>query len=265
MNIHSTLLGSGNMAWHLSKAFMQNNIPFSEIIGRNKIPTIEIAERFQIKKCKHQLHQINSATDIVFLAISDDAIEEVANTLQKYINPKTIVVHCSGATSSKVLQKSTDNFGIFYPFLSLSKQTEIDYGNMPICILGVNKKVETFLLELATIISDDVHILNDKQRAQLHLAAVFANNFTNHLIKIAFDLLEKESIDTQLLLPLLQQGIKKIHDIHPWVAQTGPAIRNDQQTILKHLNMLENESTFKEIYKLISQSIQSQYKHSETK
>ena len=157
--------------------------------------------------CTTNLDEIIDSADIYILAVKDDAIAAIV----KKINiSNALLVHTSGTTNLDVLKKSTKNFGVFYPLQTFSKSKTIDFLQVPICIEASNKQAENMLMQLAKSISNNVYKVNSIKRKKIHLAAVFACNFTNHLYAIAEGILKKEKLPFQLLIPLIEETANKI-------------------------------------------------------
>ena len=165
-----------------------------------------------------------------------------------------IVVHTSGAASLDVLD-TKNRKGVFYPLQTFSKNKEIDFSIIPLCLEAENTFDFRVLETVAKSISNAVFAINSDQRKALHVAAVFVNNFTNHLYHIGKEICGEHQVPFEILRPLIQETAEKINTLDPVDAQTGPAKRNDNNTIAAHLDYLTNENQ-KNIYKLITQSIQ---------
>ncbi len=258
INPISTVLvvGSGNVAYHLCKAFKE--VAINVIIhGRNKKETLAISKELGLD-CIPDLNMIGERPDIIFLAVSDDAILEV---VKKIIPLNIPVVHTSGAVSTNVLGISTVGYGVFYPLQTLTKGVEIDFTEIPICITANTELLQKELLQLAKRVSSNVQITTDEQRKALHISAVLLNNFSNHLIYKASTVLSKSDLSFNLVLPLLKETIRKLQYETPKNAQTGPARRGDVKTIDAHIKWLE-ENHFPELidlYKFMSNSIFKTY------
>lgn len=247
--IKVVLLGSGNVATHLAKAFLKsNNIKLVQVYSRKNIPDFFIKKSIEIT---HDLSQVKNA-DLYIIAISDDSISTFSKQLN--LNNK-LVVHTSGSVAMDSLQCNTRK-GVFYPLQTLSKGAKIKFKEIPICLESENKNDYKLLEQVAKSISKKVYNINSEQRKHLHLAAVFVNNFTNHLYKIGNDICTEKEVSFKILKPLIQETAKKIKYLSPDKAQTGPAKRNDKKTIKKHLELLNKEQ--KEIYNLLSKSISNQ-------
>jgi len=151
--------------------------------------------------------------------------------------------------------KSENNCGVFYPLQTFSKNQKINFKDVPICIEANNKKTLNILSNLAKSVSNNIYFTNSEQRKSLHLAAVFACNFTNHLYSISENILKKENIDFEILKPLIIETANKIKNHSPLEMQTGPAIRNDKEIIKEHLKLLKRNKTEQNIYKLLTENI----------
>jgi predicted short-subunit dehydrogenase-like oxidoreductase (DUF2520 family) len=222
------IIGNGNVATHLVRAFL-------------KVDTIRVTEINSRK-----LENIPKA-DITILAVSDDAIAEVSSKIKN-----SLVVHTSGSFSMNDM-KSTNNKGVFYMLQTFSKDKEIDFSKVPFCLEAENKADYLLLEKLAQTIGVKIYSINSEQRKALHVAAVFVNNFTNHLYKIGNDICEKNKVPFEILYPLIDETAQKIKKLSPQNAQTGPAIRNDKKTVKNHLELLNNKQ--QKIYKMITKSI----------
>ncbi len=164
-------------------------------------------------------------------------------------------MHTSGATHIKVLQKATDNFGVFYPVQTFTKEREIDFSNIPILIEASNEYTYETLFSVAKSICKNSYAVDTANRKKIHLAAVFVNNFTNHLYVIADDILSANEYGFNLLEPLIEETAHIIKDKFPVNLQTGPAIRGDKKTMKAHIKLLADNKDYQNIYKLLSKSI----------
>lgn len=187
--------------------------------------------------------------DVVIIAVSDDAIAEVSAKLEA-----SLVVHTSGGVHISSIN-TKGNRGVFYPLQTFTKDKNVDFKSIPICIEAENKEDLQLLEKLTTTISDKVFHIDSEQRSSLHVSAVFVNNFVNHMYVIAEDICKEHNVPFEVLQPLIRETSEKILSISPKKAQTGPAKRNDIQTIQKHLHLLNEQQ--KELYSKLTQSIQS--------
>jgi predicted short-subunit dehydrogenase-like oxidoreductase (DUF2520 family) len=224
------LIGTGNVATHLFDVFKHID----------KIEVTQISSRSLAKIPK---------ADVTIIAVSDDAIAEVSSKITN-----DFVVHTSGSVSLSDLKNNTKK-GVFYMLQTFSKDKKIDFNQVPFCLEAENEDNYKLLESLAGCIGNKIYTINSEQRKTLHVAAVFVNNFTNHLYKIGNDICAKNNVPFEILQPLIQETASKIKHLSPKKAQTGPAIRKDQKTIKNHLNLLDQHQ--QKIYKILTKSIQN--------
>ena len=242
------ILGAGNVAHHLYKAFFSSeNVTVTQWYNRNTKSIRLVNNEVQLTDDLSQLIE----ADIYIIAVSDDAIAGISKQLPF---ENRLVVHTSGSVSGYDIDQKNRR-GIFYPLQTFSKGTEIDFSEVPICYEALMKKDYDILKRLAKSISKNTKRINSDQRAALHLAAVFVNNFTNQLFRVAHEITESQGAEFDLLKPLILETANKVQDLSPFKAQTGPAKRNDKKTIKRHLKMLDN-AHHQDIYKLMTASIQ---------
>lgn len=245
--IKVVIIGAGNVATHLYRTFLQvKDVEIVQVYNRNEthLGFVEDTEKKVSKIDKLQ------KADIYLLAIKDEAIPEL---VQKLPNLEGIVAHTSGSQPMKSLTKFS-NFGVFYPLQTFSKKKVVNFKNIPICLEANSKKNLQTLIDLAGKISEKVFEITSDQRKSLHLSAVFVNNFTNHMFALAAEYCQKNELPFEILRPLIRETVDKIESLDPRDAQTGPALRNDQKTIDKHLEMLNEDQ--KKIYTTLTESIQ---------
>ncbi|MEM8929410.1 MAG: DUF2520 domain-containing protein [Bacteroidota bacterium] len=244
------LLGTGNVATHLFYAFQKaKTVEIVQVYGRKK-PGLNYFEA--LTKVTNDTSQILDA-DIYILAISDSSVAQMSQSLK---HKKGLVVHTSGSVSlDTILSKRR---GVFYPLQTFTKGREADFSKVPICIEAENAEDFTLLKTLGTAISGKVHQISTQQRKKLHLSAVLVNNFTNHLFHIAQEICKENDIPFHLLQPLISETVNKIRHLAPIDAQTGPARRNDMETMQLHLEQFKNPLQ-KKIYLRLSESIKKTY------
>lgn len=245
--ISVVILGAGNLATHLFKAF-------------NTAKSVTVVQWFNrdlqsIEAYKNSVSITNDISklvdaDVYVLAISDDAISDFSKQLPFQ---DKLVVHTSGCVGIHDMDQKHRR-GVFYPLQTFSKEYEIDFKDVPICIEALEKKDLQTLKALAGAIGSPYYKISTEQRQTLHLSAVFVNNFTNQLYRIAHEISDAKSINFEILKPLILETAKKVQTLSPYMAQTGPAKRNDKKTIKKHLKLLEHED-HKAIYELLTKSI----------
>lgn len=247
--MQTIIIGSGNVAYHLAKAFKQNNIPLSQIFGRNQNELQKISSELNIPYSTQDLED----ADLYIISVNDQSIEEVSGIISK---KNCLVAHTSGSLSKEILageyRKSS-----FYPLQTFSKSKSLDYRKIPFFIETENREDQQLLTELASKISANVMESTHEKRKYIHLTAVFACNFVNHLFARAKEISDSQEIPFDYFLPLIDETIQKIHEIDPKSAQTGPAVRNDQRVLQLHEQLLKEESLT--IYRTINNSIKKMY------
>lgn len=244
------LIGSGNVAFHLAKAFTEAQIPISQIFGRNTTELQKISEQFSFPFSTETLVD----ADLYIISVSDSSIVEVSSLIK---NENALVTHTSGSVSREALSGNYRK-SVFYPLQTFSKSKNLDYSKIPFFIDAENENDEEILKNLASKISKNVMLANDEKRKYIHLTAVFACNFVNHLYARAKEISDSQGIPFDYFLPLIDETTQKIHELEPKLAQTGPAIRNDEKVLKLHESLLTDEEKLK-IYKTLNESIKKMY------
>ena len=245
------LIGSGNVAFHLAKAFTEAQINISQIFGRNTTELQKISEQFSIPSSTETL----ADADLYIISVSDSSITEVSSLIK---NKNVLVAHTSGSVSREALSGNYRK-SVFYPLQTFSKSKNLDYSKIPFFIDAENENDEEILKNLASKISKNVMLANDEKRKYIHLTAVFACNFVNHLFARAKEISDSQGIPFDYFLPLIDETTQKIHELEPKLAQTGPAIRNDEKVLKLHESLLTDEEKLK-IYKTLNESILKMYR-----
>jgi predicted short-subunit dehydrogenase-like oxidoreductase (DUF2520 family) len=243
-------LGSGNVATHLAAAFKKAKMEIVQVWSRNISHAAELAGLVEAKAIDN-LELVDKTADLYLIAVKDDAIENIALSLR---DVQGLVVHTSGATSIAVL-RGLVNFGVLYPLQTFSKHKDLDLSNAPLCLEANSDQAYEVLEQAALATGAAIYAIDTAQRKILHVAAVFAGNFTNHLYHLANTVLAANNLPFDLLKPLIMETALKVQDDFPEQVQTGPAIRNDQQTINNHLELLNTMPGLQEIYKTLTNSI----------
>jgi predicted short-subunit dehydrogenase-like oxidoreductase (DUF2520 family) len=244
-----SLIGSGNVATQLGIGLYEAGNKFSHVFSRELSRANELAEKLQATPTNN-LNAIAQESDLILVCVTDKFIQEVTNFLT--FEPK-LIAHTSGSMPISVLSKFK-NRGVFYPLQTFTKGRFISLRPVPICIEAAGTSNKNALTELASQLSDRVIEMDSSERKQCHLAAVFANNFTNHMYAIAEQLLHEKNIPFHLLQPLIKETAEKIQQMSPANAQTGPAVRNDIVVMKEHLKQLESDKLEK-LYSFVSNSI----------
>ena len=245
------LIGAGNVATHLADALHKAEHQILQIFSRNLNNAKMLAGKVNAKAINN-LQNINEQADLYIFSVSDNAIQPIAGQLN--FIPKA-VVHTAGSISLNIFPASFKNTGVFYPFQTFSKQRSVNFSEIPLCIEANNPEFEQLLINLAHQLSDNVQLIDTEKRKYLHLSGVFACNFVNHLYHIAGNIIEHQGIDRQLLFPLIKETAAKVKHLTPKQAQTGPAVRNDTESLKKHLDLLTSTPEYKDIYQWFSKQI----------
>ncbi len=257
------LIGTGNLAFHLVRGLFKHDITFQTIFGRNTIEGELLARKFNSTYEIDYNFETLCNFDLIIIAVSDSAIELVAKQISSFLNSNTLVVHTSGSVPISVLASYFKNVGSFYPFQTFTKlDKSLSWRDISI-FLNVETKETTnlasqkkYLLSIASTLSEKIFWLKDEDRIFLHIAAIFAHNFSNNFWRIGSEILKSKNLDFSVLLPLLKQAILKLEIMPPQQAQTGPAIRGDNAVVEKHYQLLQqNFPDYAELYKINSLSI----------
>ncbi|MEZ4859182.1 MAG: DUF2520 domain-containing protein [Flavobacteriaceae bacterium] len=246
--ISVVIIGFGNVGQHLYKAFKKRNVQVLQVYS----PSLKISEKKGTQFITNVAQM--AAADVYIVAINDDAIASFTRSLPF---KNRLVVHTSGTADIKDIA-SQHKRGVFYPLQTFSKDSKLKWKTIPICIEAENEKDLKLLKKLGETLSEKVVEIASEKRLKLHLAAVWVNNFSNHLFHLAEDFLKEANVDFDLLKPLLLETVTKLNSISPAEAQTGPAKRQDKKTMEAH-RLLLKDPKHKEIYTLLSESIQKKF------
>ncbi len=245
------LIGTGNVAKFFYNVFsVHPQLELVQVVGRNVKALDYFKERVSVTRDYNDLRE----ADVYILAVKDSAIQAVSRELKI---PGGLLVHTSGSIPMDMLPAKVKR-GVFYPLQTFSGVPPKNKKDIPFCIEAESDEDYKLLEYLANCISDTVHRISSEKRKQLHLAAVFANNFTNHMYLLASDICAEHDLSFALLKPLIRETCEKIMQQDPVDAQTGPARRDDSKTIEDHLLLLK-EANQKKVYSTLSESIQKTY------
>jgi len=248
--IKIVLLGGGNVAHHLATKFISTEgIELVQIYNRTLSNILKFSDNVAIT---NNLKELKEA-DLYIISISDNEI----STLSSKLNiPNKLIVHTSGSMNLSELN-SISRKGVFYPLQSFSKDTKIDFSEVPFCLETENDEDFKLLQKITNKMGSSSYKIDSEQREKLHVAAVFVNNFVNHLYTLGNEICDENNIPFDILKPLINETSNKLADLHPCKAQTGPAKRGDTKTIENHLKILSKNK--QEIYTLLTKSIANSY------
>lgn len=247
------LIGSGNVAWHFGRALRKAGAEIAQVWSKQEAHARKLAKTLGAEPVWDKT-KVMAAANLYLIAVKDDAITSAVSLIPKGMG---ITIHTAGSISIDAVNKTKTKFaGVIWPLQSLSAGKATRLSQVPLCIEANKKTALPYILQVANTISSNVFELNSKQREAAHLAAVFANNFSNHLFALAEKLALKHKIPFDVLRPLILETAEKVQLLSPAAAQTGPAKRNDKLVLKKQLEMLNDDPQLQKIYRLLSSSIQ---------
>lgn len=250
MNI--VLIGAGNLGWHLASHLAEADLTIRQIVSKTPEHARKLGQLVNADYTTH-LEEIDPEADFYIYAVPDDQLPSI---IQKNSVKTGIHCHTAGSLPIQLFENHVENYGIFYPLQTFSKQKQIEFYNIPVLLEANNKKTLLSLKKLADQLTNKTLFTTFDQRQQLHLAAVFACNFSNNLYAIAEQMMNNVDLSFDLLIPLIHETVEKATQLHPLKAQTGPAIRNDQKVIETHLSLLTHNERLQTLYRLFTENIQ---------
>lgn len=248
MNI--VFIGAGRLATHLAIELSKHAFNIQQVYSRTDDSAWQLAQKVNSKSTS-DIKQIDNNADIYIFSIKDSALPGI---LSEIPSNDGLWLHTAGSIPSDIFKEYSNRYGVLYPFQTFSKDRNLDFHKIPLFIEANNKNDLDLLHNICQKFSDKVYTLSSEKRQYLHLTGVFACNFVNHMYAVSQHILEKENIPFEILLPLIDETASKVHTLSPKEAQTGPAIRYDENIINKHINLIE-DADLKEIYTLISKNI----------
>lgn len=246
-------VGSGNLATQLATAFMVAGHRIVQVYSR----TLENAETLARKvhaTATDRLETVTSDADVYFVSVTDRVLEEVVSKLC-HIPHHGIVVHTAGSMPMSLFAGKICRYGVFYPMQTFSKNRPVDFTEIPVFLEASDEDVLNELQRLAETVTKQIYHLSSERRRHLHLAAVWACNFTNHCYHVAEKVLDRQGIPFQVMLPLIDETARKVHQLSPAEAQTGPAIRYDLNVLSRLSAMMEQQPEQQQLFDLLSQDI----------
>lgn len=246
-------VGAGNLATNLAKALYQKGFRIVQVYSRTEESACALAREVEAGFTT-DLQKISREARLYIVSLKDIAFVELLPQISQG-KEEALLVHTAGSIPMSIWEGHAARYGVFYPMQTFSKQREVDFEEVPFFIEANSKEDAGLLKAIAGTLSGKVYEVTSEQRKSLHLAAVFACNFTNHMYALASELLAKYHLPFEVMLPLIDETARKVHELIPHDAQTGPAVRYDENVINHHLAMLEDTPELQEIYKLISKSI----------
>lgn len=256
MNI--TFIGAGNLAWHLAPAFDNAGFPVKEVFSRNIDNAQALIEKLYDARATVSPDFSFSSSKIFIIAIADDAVREVVSSL--VLPPRCILVHTSGSLPlSALAYAGVTTTGVFYPLQTFSRNRRVNFQDVPVFVESEDPETVSVLKKLGAAITKKVYTISSADRKAIHVAAVFASNFTNHMLTLAKEIMSENHLDFEYLKPLIAETVTKALTLGPESSQTGPARRGDLEILDRHMEFLGNDEEVAEIYRVISQHIVDRY------
>jgi len=245
-------IGAGNVATHIVKSLCAAGYTLIQVYSRT-LESAEILAKCGNAEYTNSLEKINRNVDFYILSLPDNTLKSILDQLT--ITNK-LIVHTAGSHGLEIFTTKFDKYGVLYPLQTIRKNAVLSLSKTPFLIEGCNPEVLKEIELIARSISENVYFTDSETRRWIHLAAIFANNFTNHMLSLSSKILDQKNIDKTILKPLIEETFRKALEMNPEDAQTGPAVRNDTNIIDAHIKMLEDQALLQKIYTFTSQSIQ---------
>ena len=249
------LVGAGNVAWHLAPVLQKAGYDIVQVYSRTMESAGEVADHLGIPGTD-KIQDLSRDADMLLMTVADDAIETV---LQDIPGKYPYIVHTSGSMPAGILRKHAQHYGVMYPLMTFTKERPLDMKEVPFFLESGDQQIKEILEEMATKISGRVYNILFEERKKLHVAAIIATNFSNHMYHLASEYLQNEGLDFEMLKPLIRETTAKALSIPPETAQTGPARRGDSKIINSHLELLAGNPELQKLYTFVSDSIRRKY------
>lgn len=248
-----SMIGAGNLATRLACALHESGCSVIQVFSRTMRSAELLAKQVEAQPiCNTE--EVDDRADVLIFALADKVLPDII-PLVAARNPKALMAHTAGSMPMRVFSPHAKRYGVFYPLQTFSKYREVDFKPIPFFIEASDGEGLSLLKTLAGLLSEKVYEADSEQRKRLHLAAVFANNFANHCYALSQQLLQQYDLPFEVLLPLIDETAAKVHDMAPLKAQTGPAIRFDENVIRAQEKLLEGSPISQQVYRLMSESI----------
>lgn len=250
-SMKAVIIGAGNVGTHMATALRKKGVHISQIVSKSMKSAVELASQMECSFTT-DMADVSKNADIYFVCVNDASIQQVVRQLN--VGDK-LVIHTSGSVGIEVFYDNAENYGVVYPMQTFSKFKKVNYHEIPFFIEANTPENEAALYNFLKKISPHVSTKNSHERAMIHLCAVFACNFTNHMCAISEMLLKEQKMKFDVFKPLVKETFDKMMKYSPYASQTGPAVRNDQQVVDKHIDALQNYPEIQKIYREMSDNI----------
>lgn len=249
------LVGAGNLAWHLGPALQRAGFDVVQVFSRTMASAEKLGKRMGIP-FTNDMADLSKEARMIILAVADDAIAPVLESLPRQY---PCIVHTAGSMPAVILREFAKHYGVLYPLMTFTRERPLDMGIVPFCVESGDPDTEEMLVDMAGRISGIVHRIPFGERKKLHMAAVIATNFSNHMCRLAEDYLRSEGLDFGMLKPVIGETAAKVMNMSPAAAQTGPARRGDRDIMDAHMELLAGNPELQKIYTFVSDSIRRKY------
>lgn len=249
------LVGSGNVATHLGMALQKSGYKVVQVFSRTESSASVLARQLGTSYTV-SLAELCPDAGLYIVSVTDAVLQSLLPDIVKG-REKSLFVHTAGSVPMDIWKGVTERYGVLYPMQTFSKQRSVDFGKVSFFVEANRTEDLKMLMQMASSLGSHVYEATSEQRMSLHVAAVFACNFANHMYAISARLLEKYGMPFEAMLPLIEETARKVHELSPKEAQTGPAIRRDENVMNKHMDLLSEMPELCELYKRISKSIQN--------
>ena len=248
-----TLIGAGNLATQLGKSLKKAGVIISQVYSRTEDSARTLGELLEAEWLT-DIKALRDEADIYIFSVKDSVLCELISEVCKSRGDK-LFLHTAGSMSMSCFEGKALRYGVFYPMQTFSKSKDVDFERIPVFIEGNSIETEDVIRSLANKLTQRVIRLSSADRKYLHLAAVWACNFTNYCYTVASDILGEHGIPFDVMLPLINETTEKIQKISPKEAQTGPAVRGDRNVMSKQLELMNGKEDLQELYKMLSKGI----------
>ena len=248
-----TLIGAGNLATQLGKSLKKAGVIISQVYSRTEDSARTLGELLEAEWLT-DIKALRDEADIYIFSVKDSVLNELISEVCKSRGEK-LFLHTAGSMPMSCFEGKALHYGVFYPMQTFSKAKDVDFERIPVFIEGNSIETEDVIKSLANKLSQRVIRLSSADRKYLHLAAVWACNFTNYCYTVASDILSEHGIPFDVMLPLINETTEKIQKISPKEAQTGPAVREDRNVISKQLELMNGKEDLQELYQMLSKGI----------
>ena len=248
-----TLIGAGNLATQLGKSLKKAGVIISQVYSRTEDSARTLGELLEAEWLT-DIKALRDEADIYIFSVKDSVLCELISEVCKSRGDK-LFLHTAGSMPMSCFEGKALRYGVFYPMQTFSKTKDVDFERVPVFIEGNSIETEDVIRSLANKLTQRVIRLSSADRKYLHLAAVWACNFTNYCYTVSSDILGEHGIPFDVMLPLINETTEKIQKISPKEAQTGPAVREDRNVMSKQLELMNGKEDLQELYKMLSKGI----------